>query len=250
MIRITFLGTNGWYDTAAGSTPSVLVQTPEANLILDAGLGLHKATDYLDPDLPTWLLLTHFHFDHIFGLHTLLKFPLQQGLFLVSHPGSKALFQQVLNEPFSVPWQDLPYAVQFLELIPGLHVFEFGKVETRPLRHSIKCQGYRLEVEDRVVAYCSDTGWCPEAVTLGRGADVLITECANPPGHEDGGWGHLNPTEAARIAHEAQAKALYLMHFNPYFYPTLAQREAARTLAQELYSPTHVATDGLQVELA
>lgn len=249
-MRLTFLGTNGWYDTEAGSTPCVLLETKAANLIFDAGLGLHKATAYLDPSRPTWLLLTHFHFDHVFGLHTLVKFRFQQGLRLVSHPGSTALFQQLLSESFSVPWHKLPYPVEFVELAPGRYDLPFGTLETLPLRHSITCQGYRLETDGRVLAYCSDTGYCPEAVSLGRAADVLITECANPPGMVDSGWGHLNPEEAARVAHEAQARALYLMHFSPYFYPSLTERLEALALAIGHFPYTYLAADHLQVDLA
>ena len=34
MIKVIFLGTNGWYDTATGNTMSLLIQTPKGDLVL------------------------------------------------------------------------------------------------------------------------------------------------------------------------------------------------------------------------
>ena len=39
-MQVIFLGTNGWFDTAAGNTVSVLVQSEEYDIIFDAGNGI------------------------------------------------------------------------------------------------------------------------------------------------------------------------------------------------------------------
>jgi ribonuclease BN (tRNA processing enzyme) len=46
-MKVTFLGTNGWFDTPTGNTVSVLVQTQEYDLIFDAGNGIAKADRYI-----------------------------------------------------------------------------------------------------------------------------------------------------------------------------------------------------------
>ena len=46
-MKITFLGTNGWYDSATGNTPSALIDTKDYYIILDAGFGIHKLNDLL-----------------------------------------------------------------------------------------------------------------------------------------------------------------------------------------------------------
>ena len=73
-MNVTFLGTNGWYDTLTGNTCSVLVQSDDWNIIFDAGNGIAKADRYIDQGKPTILFLSHCHLDHLAGLHTLTKF--------------------------------------------------------------------------------------------------------------------------------------------------------------------------------
>ena len=80
-IKVIFLGTNGWYDTATGNTVCVLIDAPEAYVVLDAGTGLYKLDQYIkDRKKPIYLFLSHFHFDHIIGLHAMAKFRFKQGM--------------------------------------------------------------------------------------------------------------------------------------------------------------------------
>ncbi|MEK7333592.1 MAG: ribonuclease Z, partial [Nitrospirota bacterium] len=60
-MKITFLGTNGWYDTATGNTICILVETERYDIILDAGNGLYKADRYISNKKPVYLFLSHFH---------------------------------------------------------------------------------------------------------------------------------------------------------------------------------------------
>ena len=73
-MKIIFLGTNGWYDSATGNTVCTLIQTRKYDIVLDAGYGLAKLDKYCDGTKPVFILLSHFHLDHIAGLHTLVKF--------------------------------------------------------------------------------------------------------------------------------------------------------------------------------
>jgi ribonuclease BN (tRNA processing enzyme) len=102
-MKVTFLGTNGWYDTATGNTVSVLVQSEAFDIILDAGYGIAKADRYITQKKPVCLFLSHFHIDHIAGLHTLVKFRFLQSLTIFCLPGGNALLNTFVNEPFTVP---------------------------------------------------------------------------------------------------------------------------------------------------
>ena len=42
-MQVTFLGTNGWFDTSAGNTVSVLVRAEEYDIIFDAGKSSNSA---------------------------------------------------------------------------------------------------------------------------------------------------------------------------------------------------------------
>jgi ribonuclease BN (tRNA processing enzyme) len=102
-MKVTFLGTNGWYDTATGNTVSVLVRSEAFDIILDAGNGIAKADRYITQKKPALLFLSHFHIDHIAGLHTLVKFRFLQGLTIFCLPGGNTLLNTFVNEPFTVP---------------------------------------------------------------------------------------------------------------------------------------------------
>ena len=72
-MEVVFLGTPGWYDTKTGNTTCVLVESKEHLIILDAGNGIHKVDQYHQGQKPVSLFLSHFHLDHIAGLHILNK---------------------------------------------------------------------------------------------------------------------------------------------------------------------------------
>jgi ribonuclease BN (tRNA processing enzyme) len=106
-----------------------------------------------------------------------------------------------------------------------------------------------MEIDGRTIAYCPDTGYCENAVTLGRAADLLITECAFKAGQANENWPHLNPEMAARIAAEAGAKRLVLTHFDASLYRTLAERNQAAEVAGGIFAATTAARDGLRIVL-
>lgn len=247
-MKSIFLGTNGWYDTERGNTICTLIQSERYDILLDAGNGIHKADRYLDGRKPTFLFLSHFHIDHIEGLHILAKFRFKEGLTLCGPEGCRSILGGLLRQPFTIPLADLPYPVRIMDLPENTASLPFP-VEAMPLRHSSLTLGYRLAVDGRLIAYCPDTGYCENAVVLARGADLLITECAfkNDQFCED--WPHLNPKTAARIACEAGAKRLVLTHFDALIYQSLAERKEAESAAVAIFPATTAGTDGLEVIL-
>jgi ribonuclease BN (tRNA processing enzyme) len=247
-MKVTFLGTNGWFDTTTGNTVSVLVQTREYDIIFDAGNGIAKADRYISQEKPVYLFLSHFHIDHIAGLHTLVKFRLKQGLKIYCLPGGAASLHTFVGEPFTIPLEKLPYSAHAIELEEGVHKLPFI-VECRPLVHPAPCYGYRLEVEGKVIAYCTDTGVCENAVSLARNADLLITECALKPGDVSTEWPHLNPQDAIGIAQKAGAKRLALMHFGAEVYKTLDERKTVQEQFEKICPGLIAATDELTIEV-
>jgi len=247
-MKVTFLGTNGWYDTETGNTVSTLVQTKDYDIIFDAGNGIHRADRYIDGSKPAFLFLGHFHLDHIEGLHILAKFRFGKELVICGPTGAREVLGTFLNAPFTIPLSWLPYRTRILEMPAEVASLPFP-AEALPLRHSSLTMGYRLEIDGRTLAYCSDTGYCENAVTLGRSADLLITECAYKEGQFLEEWPHLNPETAARIAREAGAKRLALTHFDGEVYRSLPERQVSEALAAELFAATTAGGDGLQIEI-
>ena len=162
--------------------------------------------------------------------------------------GTKDILNRVINKPYTVPFSELPYQVDIKELPEGRHELPFS-TECRFLLHSSPTLGYRFNLNNKVIAYCPDTGYCENAVKLADGADLLIAECALKTGEEIPGWPHLNPETAAQLAKDAGVKKLALIHFDADRYRTLADREEAQRAAQKIFPHTIATKDGIQLEI-
>ena len=247
--QVVFLGTNGWYDTAAtGNAVCALVRTRRWDIVLDAGNGLYKLDRYVEGKKPVFLLLSHFHIDHIAGLHVLAKFRLAAGLTICGGKGARRHLGRFVNRPFSVPLDKLPYPVKVLELPADRASLPF-RADSLPLVHADPVLGYRLELDGKVLSYITDTGPCPNALALARGADLLITECANLPGEFNPRWPHFSPETSAKLAVDSGAKSLVMTHFSAARYPANVKRALALRHARKLFPAAKAAVDGMKVTL-
>ena len=238
---IIFLGTNGWFDTYTGNTTCTLVETKNAYIILDAGGGIYKTYDIIKGKKPVYLLLSHLHMDHISGLQTLPLFSWAGGLTIIVPPGMQAELAAIMRPPF------LPAAAS---LKTKTTVAEFGKtgdlpfkLTALPLEHAVPTLGYRIEADDKILTYATDTGVSDNIVKLAQGADLLITECSYLPGQSPDN-NHLNPEQAAAMAAQAKAKVLALIHFKADTYNTLQTRDGAMAAAGAIFPHTIAPYDG------
>ena len=247
-MKIIFLGTNGWYDTSTGNTSCILVESEDYHIIFDAGNGFYRLDRHLKEDKPVFLFLSHFHLDHIVGLHILDKFSFRKGLRIYGPKGTRDILRIIANKPFTTPLSTLSFMVEVLELPKQRQTLPF-QLEPLELLHSSLTLGYRLDLEGKTIAYCPDTGYCENAVKLARGADLLIAECSLKPGEYDIEWPHLNPQYASRIANEAKVGQLALVHFDASKYPTLDSRKEAEVVARKTFANSIAAQDDMQIQI-
>ena len=249
-MRIIFLGTNGWYDTDTGNTVCILIRTNDYEIILDAGNGLYKLDRHIHGGIgkPAYLFLSHFHLDHIIGLHTLSKFSFPHGLGICGPIGTRDTLKIFVNDPFTASISRLPFSVSTYELPNERNKLPFT-VEAEELNHQSLTLGYRYEIEGKVISYCPDTGFCENAVHLARSSDLLIAECAYKSGQFSESWPHLNPETAARIAKEAGAGSLALVHFDAEIYKTLAERKESEGVARKIFENTFMTADDMEIDL-
>lgn len=240
-MQITFLGTNGWYDTGCGNTICTLLETKKAYILLDAGNGIYKADRYIKKDLPVYLFLSHFHIDHIEGLHILAKFGFKS-LQIIGQIGTKATIKDFLSPKHSIPVGKLPFPCKVVDIKEGWHRHPFT-FQALPLVHASKCFGYRLEIEDKIISYCTDTGYCRNSEVLCQNADVIISECAFLSGQKSDSWPHMNPELAAKLAIQSKAKKLALTHFDAALYTTMTKKQKAQAQARKIFPNTIVAYD-------
>lgn len=245
---VIFLGTNGWYDTDTGNTVCILIKSSDHTVILDAGNGFYKIDSHLTGGKRRtgYLLLSHFHLDHVEGLHMLNKVKSFERLVIAGPKGTRSVLNTLVNSPFTMPLSKLPYPVEIVELPDETERIPFP-VRSEPLLHADLTLGYRVDLSGKIVAYCPDTGYCENAVKLARNAELLITECAYRSGEEHPEWPHLNPESAARIAREAGARRLALAHFDASRYKTMDDRKDAERRARGVFGDTIAAADGTRI---
>ncbi len=244
-MRVIFLGTNGWYNSLTGDTTCILIDTKDCYVILDAGSGIYKVDQYIKKSKPVYLFLSHFHIDHIVGLHILNKFKFDAGLTIGCFSGGKSILDQVVGQPFTISLKDLGFPARVRELSCGSNnSFPFSVV-AQDLKHSSRCFGYRFEFEKKVISYCTDTGFCQSAIELSQNADLLIAECAYKLKQLDSSWPHLNPESVALLAKEAGCKQLAMIHFDAENYPNLKERQKAQKAAAKIFKNVLAARDGM-----
>ena len=176
----------------------VLVRDGEHALFLDAGSGMRRAPEYLEGVTRVDIALTHFHFDHVSGLHYLPMLPAvptiwAPGAWLYGRPSEEIL------GPY------IPFEVTIRELAASQRIGGFELTARAQPRHRHPTAG--LRVGDRL-ALITDTAYDPGSAPFAHGVDHLLHEAWGTDGNP-------NATEAAQVAKDAGANRLTLVHLAP-----------------------------------
>ena len=251
-MKITFLGTNGWYSSPTGDTPCIVVDAKDQYVVLDAGNGLYKVDKYITEDKPIALFISHFHIDHVSGLHILPKFHFRQGIDVYVGKGRSKDFDVLVNKPFTVGRNFKPENISKLETEVRLHELS-ETTENIPFPaaaiqqfHAYVNHGYRFELEEKIIAYTGDCAPTNATKKLAQNADVLICECSNKKTELPDPWGHFDPVQAAMLAKESNVRQMILTHFGAEPYLSLEDRKWAEQEARKIFPETIAAVDGTE----
>jgi ribonuclease Z len=119
---------------------------------------------------------------------------------------------------------------------------------------SITHKGKKVEPHDvtykvhgRIIGYVPDTGMCDSCISIAKDVDVLISESTFTKKEEDKAqeYFHLTTTQAAMIAHQANAKKLILTHFSQR-YKELSDVEQE---SKDIFPNTVAAHDFMKVKV-
>lgn len=263
-MRLVLLGTNGFHPTDDGQTACCML--PELGLVLDAGSGLHRVSQYLQT-ASLDIYLSHAHSDHYLGLFYLIGAVLKKAVAEFSQPVSDdnigLLFRQTdtfmsrvcihgaastLADVQKHDIFDSP-EVRWLPLAPEEQLPGGGMLTHFPLEHSTECYGFRLDWPGRSLAYVTDTVARPEAAYVERiaGVDVLLHDCYFPNSLAKAAeyTGHSYTGAVVQVAAKAHVRRLVLIHHN-----TLGLRVGGAELeyARKIFAATEVGVDGMEIE--
>jgi ribonuclease BN (tRNA processing enzyme) len=277
-MTITFFGVRGSYPVPdrrmsrfGGNSASVLLETSEAHIILDAGTGIIRAGKYLQQRFdrePTpkkiHIFLSHLHIDHIMGLpffspmfdpacHILIYCPKYETI------DSRQAVQSLFLPPYSpITLEGIKAKVDFVTLedpekdrigITGSTTVDFIRHSLHPL---LGVAIYRVSHQKKRVVYATDVespdGFDPDVVRFITGADVLIHDSQYQdsdyfrPARSRKGFCHSTVSRAVLNALQCEVGKLFLFHFDPDYTDATVEKMLAKArvkfkktyLAQEL----------------
>ncbi|NHJ20647.1 MAG: ribonuclease Z [Candidatus Lokiarchaeota archaeon] len=247
ILLVKFLGTNGWYSTFSNTT-CTLIDSDNYYIVFDAGDGIYKLDNYIQEIKPIIIFLSHTHLDHIIGLHILSKFRFKQEVKIYGYKGTRNALNTLLNHPFTTALSDLPSKIEICDFKEGIHNNPLN-FTSKKLIHSDVCVGFKINIENRIISYCTDTGVCDNLYSLSENADLLISECSYKPGQEKWGWPHLKPEEIALVAKNSNVQQLILTHFDASIFLSMEERKRTVKKAKKIFPQTIAAYDGLELTL-
>lgn len=219
MATLHLLGTGAALSDASRTTTMLAFEEGDSVLVVDCGGDVVQRLLAAEVDLDhvQALVVTHEHADHVSGFPLFMeKIWLAQRRRPIPVYGPAPALAQARRvfEAFDTSgWKGLP-EIQWREvpLEEGASVLEDDrwKVTASPGEHSVPAIALRVEAKGGgVVAYSSDTEPSEAVTRLARGADLLVHEASGDYG------GHTTAEGAARVAAEAGAGRLVLVHLPP-----------------------------------
>jgi phosphoribosyl 1,2-cyclic phosphodiesterase len=204
-------------------------------LILDAGTGIKRLGDELDPNSEIHVLLTHLHLDHLEGLRFFAPlWHVGAEVHIWGPPSPVHSLQERIARSFSPPLfpvdvGDIPARVVFHDVPERAWTLDGIEICARPVSHPGSTVGYRLERAGRSLAFIPDhepvlgvdistleRSWV-SGCALADDVDVLLhdsqfTEDEYP---DRVGWGHSSVAHAVGLARKANVGQLILFHHDP-----------------------------------
>lgn len=243
---LTILGSGGWFPAQGRHTACAVLRAGENAILIDAGTGVGRLAER--PELLAGvqkldIVLTHFHLDHICGLAYLPGMSLAAqttiwgpGLALYETP-TGALLDSLAREPF----HPVPFSVLRIETrdLPKDELELSGiRIAMRPQpRHSAPSLGFRF---NDTLTWITDTAYDPDSARFAAGCELLAHEAWFPSAQPRNPDIHSSAAEAARVAADAEAERLLLIHLPPFE----AGVGALLHEAQQVMPATEVALDG------
>jgi len=244
-MKITFWGTRGSIaspgpDTIlyGGNTTCLEITTASGRtVIIDAGTGIRSLGDALaqrNSPLTAHLLMTHIHWDHVWGFA--FFGPVFQPNTRIVVDGSprgmeglrRVFSKDYLDGTWPITFDDLKATIEATRELPGARMSLDGTlVESQFLQHPQGGMGFKFTENSGTFVFLTDNElldkpWSgpsfKDFAQFCRNADILVHDCQYLPEEMNirRGWGHSDLDSVVRLALEADVKRLVLFHHDPW----------------------------------
>lgn len=192
-MRIRFIGSGNAFNDGNRINQGIIIETGKENLpkiMIDCGPGIpgNLRRIYGDDTVNciSHVLFTHFHGDHtagfpFFWLNSKYMGKRLDKLVVAGPTGIEAHVRELNSLCYPSVLDDPGFQVNYIELKPDSSVNcgdDFDLIiDSIPVKHRPESLGYRIHLENKVIAITGDTSWTDRIIDLARGVDLLIAEC-------------------------------------------------------------------------
>lgn len=221
-MKLQFLGSGDAFGSGGRFNTCMFVKTEQSAFLIDCGassLIAMKRFGVTANHIST-ILITHLHADHFGGIPFFLldaQFFAKRRtpLTIAGPPGIKQRIPAAMEVFFPGSSETKQrFKLNIVELKPGVPA-ELDTMRVTPFvvdRDSVApFFAYRIEVDDRILAYSGDTEWRDELIEVGRNADIFVCEAYF---YEKQIRMHLDFRTLEKHLPEIQPKRLILTHMS------------------------------------
>jgi phosphoribosyl 1,2-cyclic phosphodiesterase/CheY-like chemotaxis protein len=244
------------------------------HFVFDAGTGLRVLSNRLRATVggrfSGRLLISHPHWDHFNGLPFFDPLFLPDNHIVIHGPpqGERSLRDLIDHQLdgtfFPITRQKFLARVGVEDMAEGTYRLDGVQVAAMLLQHPGSCLAYRIDHRGHSFAYVPDNElgdcrpeepYCQKLIQFLQGVDALVHDCTyfDDEYSQKVNWGHSTVSQAARLAHEAGARCLYLFHHDPDHDDAAIEckRDNAERLLAELGSSSRcrIAVEGESVRI-
>ncbi len=254
VMSIRFWGTRGSIPTPGrqtekfgGNTTCVEVRHEDTIIVLDAGSGIREMSlewlnEFGTKPINATMLFTHYHWDHLqgFPFFTAAYMPNNTLNIYGNTPGGESLEDilsgQMQGAYFPVPLSAMQATMNFHPVSQEFSI-DGIRIKTMSLPHPGGCIGYRLEVDNSIFVFATDSEFDqvalnkeavqadfstpreyePELIKFLEGAHLLAVDCqyTDDEYKKKVGWGHNSLMTVVDLACQVKPKMLALCHHDP-----------------------------------
>ncbi len=217
-----------------GNTSCLEVRADDKILIFDMGSGLKGLGNHLirheqnKDGLEIHIFMSHTHWDHLIGFpfFTPAFLPQNKLFFYSIHPRLRERLEiQQDFRFFPVSLDNMSSQKEFIEL-KHHEEFQLGNIKIRnhPLYHPGGSFGYRVEYDNKVFIYATDSEYketsgkkIEDSIAFFKGANILVFDAQytfEEAIHKED-WGHSSALIGIDYAIEAGVEKLVLFHHEP-----------------------------------